>query len=75
MIGENKSHLIDGLTDEGMPFEKYKNQICSFYLEYQLVDRFGWTLDYIRSMDYDDRKQYEYFIQGLIMGEKELHNG
>ena len=70
LYGSGKTGIIQIMVKPKRKWHKYKDRIIKTLEEFVLCERFGWTPDYIKSMDYDTRYRFISMVAGISASQK-----
>ena len=68
MRGRGKAEFAAFLVGEHGAHHEYHDEVLQFMEEQILCEKYGWTLDYIRSMDDVDRMAHTTHLRAENMG-------
>lgn len=62
--------IVEVLIQRGRHWYKWKDKITETLQDYALCEKFGWTLDYVKSMDEVDKLNFMSLLRGEYVGGK-----
>lgn len=64
MIAQGEHKLVELLIQEGFPWFKFKRELLDAHDELSICEKFGWTLDYVRALDFGDKMKIKCILSG-----------